>query len=69
MWRNGEMQDLVHFLRDHNATKSKADAVGVFGSNLYSMGASLEAVIKYLDNVDPGEAHEARRRYGPCTSG
>ncbi|RDL37530.1 uncharacterized protein BP5553_04963 [Venustampulla echinocandica] len=64
MWRNREMQDLVHWLRDRNAALPKTERSGVFGLDLYSIGTSLDAVIKYLDQVDLEMAQKARRRYG-----
>lgn len=64
MWRNREMQDLVHWLRDYNATIPNERRAGCYGLDLYSLGASLHAVIRYLDSVDPKMAKLARRRYG-----
>ena len=64
MWRNREMQDLIHWLRDHNASIPQESRTGVYGLDLYSLGTSLAAVIKYLDRVDPDMAERARRRYG-----
>ena len=58
------MQDLVHWLRDHNASLPKESRTGVYGLDLYGLGASLASVIKYLDHVDPEMAERARRRYG-----
>lgn len=63
MWRNREMQDFVHWLRDYNATLPPKQRTGVYGLDLYSLGASIHAVIKYLDSVDPDLAQVARRRY------
>jgi erythromycin esterase-like protein len=63
MWRNREMQDLVHWLRDRNAALPMAERAGLFGLDLYSLGVSLGAVIQYLDHVDPEMAQKARRRY------
>ncbi|MCJ1440454.1 MAG: hypothetical protein MMC23_000938 [Stictis urceolatum] len=63
MWRNKEMQDLVHFLRDRNATKPETERAGAFGLDLYSLGGSIDAIIKYLDQNDPTMAKEARQRY------
>ena len=36
---------------------------GFYGLDLYSLGASMEAVIGYLDRHDPEAAERARRRY------
>ena len=37
--------------------------VGFYGLDLYSLGASIEAVIAYLDDRDPQAAQRARARY------
>lgn len=64
MWRNREMQDLVEWMRDHNANLPMEKRAGFYGLDLYSMGASIRAVIDYLDGVDPQAAKAARKRYG-----
>ncbi|KAH2317722.1 hypothetical protein KXV92_002919 [Aspergillus fumigatus] len=64
MWRNREMQDLVEWMRNRNAKLPNEKKAGVYGLDLYSMGASIRAVIDYLDRVDPPAGKEARRRYG-----
>lgn len=64
MWRNREMQDLVEWMRNRNATVPQEKRAGFFGLDLYSMGASVRAVIDYLDRVDSEAARLARRRYG-----
>ena len=42
----------------HPATKAR-----FYGLDLYSLRASMEAVVEYLERVDPGEARRARDRY------
>ncbi|KAK2732890.1 hypothetical protein FQN57_002456 [Myotisia sp. PD_48] len=64
MWRNKEVQDFVHWMRDHNGTLPASKRAGFYGLDLYSMGGSIDAVIKYLDRVDPAMAKTARARYG-----
>ncbi|KAJ5625678.1 Erythromycin esterase [Penicillium lagena] len=64
MWRNREMQDLVEWMRDRNQTLPPERRAGFYGLDLYSMGASIRAIIDYLDRVDPKAGKEARRRYG-----
>ena len=64
MWRNAEVLDFVGWLRAHNerlATPRRE--VGFYGLDLYSLGASMEAVVAYLEDVDPAGASRARRRY------
>lgn len=64
MWRNREVQDLVEWMRDRNANLPMEKRAGFYGLDLYSMGASVRAVIDYLDRVDPQAGKEARKRYG-----
>ncbi|KAL4911338.1 hypothetical protein BDW74DRAFT_7633 [Aspergillus multicolor] len=64
MWRNKEMQDLVEWIRDHNASLPAEQKVGIYGMDLYSLGTSMKAIISYLDHIDPSMAKEARKRYG-----
>ncbi|KAJ6005569.1 hypothetical protein N7451_003513 [Penicillium sp. IBT 35674x] len=64
MWRNREMQELVEWMRDWNKDLPQAKRVGFYGLDLYSMGASIRAVIDYLDSVDPEAGKVARKRYG-----
>lgn len=64
MWRNADVLDFVGWLRSHNdgldASEPKA---GFYGLDLYSMHASMAAVLDYLDQVDPEAARRARERY------
>ena len=64
MWRNADMLDFVGWLRAHNDRLARrATTTGVYGLDLYSLGASMEAVIAYLDGQDPPAAARARARY------
>lgn len=64
MWRNREFQALVRWLREHNEDRPMSMRAGLYGLDLYSLGASIRAVIDYLDKVDPDAARDARTRYG-----
>jgi len=64
MWRNREMQDLVEWMREWNKDQPEATRAGFYGLDVYSMGASMRAVIEYLDRVDPAAGKEARKHYG-----
>jgi erythromycin esterase-like protein len=56
--------DFIGWLRAHNDNlANEAEKVGFFGLDLYSLHASIEAVLSYLDNVDPIAASAARYRY------
>lgn len=63
MWRNSDVLDFVGWLRAHNDRVESEAAVGFYGLDLYSLGASIEAVVAYLDLHDPAAADSARRRY------
>ena len=65
MWRNGQVADFLDRLKEINATIADPDhKVGFYGLDIYSLGASIEAVLAYLDKVDPAAARVARERYG-----
>lgn len=64
MWRNADVLDFIGWLREHNdALSSDANKVGFYGLDLYSLHASIESVLGYLDKVDPQAAKRARYRY------
>lgn len=63
MWRNRQVLDFAHRLRDHNAALPLEKRTGFYGLDLYSLYRSAEAVIAYLEKVDPEQAELARRRY------
>src|SRR5438067_13488469 len=63
MWRNADVLDFVGWLREHNAARDPGSQVGFYGLDLYSLHASMEAVVSYLDKVDPEAAKRARLRY------
>jgi erythromycin esterase-like protein len=63
-WRNANMLDLVGWLRAHNdGLHRSARKVGFYGLDLYSLAASIEAALAYLDEHDPGAAARALARY------
>ena len=65
MWRNGQVAEFVNRLRELNSTIADPDRkAGFYGLDIYSLGASIEAVLHYLDKVDPDAAKVARERYG-----
>jgi erythromycin esterase-like protein len=63
MWRNADVLDLVGWLRTHNDGVAPEQRVGFYGMDLYSLHASIRAVLDYLDRVDPDAAKRARFRY------
>ena len=64
MWRNADVLDFVGWLRAFNeGGHHGARKVGFYGLDLYSLSASMQAVIAYLDEQDPQAAKRARARY------
>ncbi len=62
MWRNAEVLDFVGWLRSFNdgCVRHK---VGFYGLDVYSLFTSADAVINYLERVDPIAARRARDHY------
>jgi erythromycin esterase-like protein len=67
MWRNEEFAQCVRSLKKWNAHREHEDRVEIRGLDVYSLHKSLDAVLAYLDRIDPPAAAAARRRYG-CIS-
>jgi erythromycin esterase-like protein len=63
MWRNRDVLEFVDWLRRHNDSVAPAGKVGFYGLDLYSLHASVDAVVAYLDRTDPAAAGRARERY------
>jgi erythromycin esterase-like protein len=64
MWRNADVLDFVGWLREHNDQQITEDRkCGFYGLDLYSLHASIEAVLSYLSKVDPDAAKRARHYY------
>ena len=64
MWRNGEVAAFLRRLKDINDGRAPDRRCGFYGLDVYSLLASIEAVLLYLDKVDPEAARVARERYG-----
>src|ERR1700720_3221008 len=64
MWRNTVVVQFIEWLRAHNdALPPGAEKVGFYGLDLYSLHASMKAVLQYLEKVDREAARQARERY------
>ena len=63
MWANREIVELAEWLRQHNDGLAPDRRAGFYGLDVYSLWDSMEAVIKYLERVDPEAAHAARQAY------
>ncbi len=50
-----------------NKSLSPENKVGFYGLDLYSLSSSIEAVLNYLETIDPETAEVARVRYGCLT--
>ena len=71
MWRNTDVEAFVRWLRGWNEGRPYEAMTGFYGLDLYNLGASIRAVIDFLDEADPEAAKLARERYGclqPWTS-
>ncbi len=72
MWANREVLEFVQWLKSYNDAIGPQEGrdrqpVAFHGLDLYSLNASIDAVLKYLDDFDPETARVARQRYG-CLS-
>lgn len=64
MWRNTDVLDFIGWLRSVNDEReSQERKVGFYGVDLYSLFSSMQAVVRYLEKVDPDGAKRARQRY------
>jgi len=64
MWRNTVLLEFVEWLRGFNKDLDpKRAPVGFYGMDLYSLHASIDAVLGYLEKIDPEAATRARLRY------
>jgi erythromycin esterase-like protein/predicted phosphoribosyltransferase len=64
MWRNAVVAEFVEWLREWNdGLGDGAPKVGFYGLDLYSLHTSMEAVVTFLEEVDPEAAQRARERY------
>jgi erythromycin esterase-like protein len=61
MWRNTVVAEFVSWLRESNA--GDRQRCGFYGLDLYSLASSRQAVIGYLETVDPEAGRRARERY------
>ena len=61
MWRNADVLEFIGWLRAHNDAHPADRRVGFYGLDLYSMRASIQAVLAYLSKIDPEAAQRARR--------
>lgn len=68
MWANQSVLEFSRWLKSHNQAVGDIErTVGFYGLDLYSLNSSIEAVLNYLQEVDPETAELARVRYGCLT--
>jgi erythromycin esterase-like protein len=64
MWKNTTLPPFLQWLRAYNDnTSTAASKVGFYGLDLYSLNSSMQAVIQYLNKVDPTAAERAKHQY------
>lgn len=63
MWRNQDVRQFIAWLRAYNQGRPASSRVGFFGMDLYSLYRSADAVVEYLEKVDPAQAEVARHLY------
>lgn len=64
MWRNTDVLAFVEWLYQFNHRLTPQRRVGLYGLDLYSLHASMRAVLSYMEKVDPEGAQRVRYRYG-----
>ncbi len=64
MWRNTVSSNFIEWLRAYNESlpPDTPDA-GFYGLDLYSLHASMDAVLRYLEKIDPDVATRVREQY------
>lgn len=76
MWANKEIMELVEWLKLYNDEKKQVQKdssnsnlistkklIGFYGLDLYSLWESMEAIIKYLEKIDPKSIKNAIEAY------
>ena len=63
MWRNRVTVQFLEWLRRYNLAEPGQRAASFYGLDLYSLHTSIDAVLRYLERVDPIAADRARERY------
>ena len=61
MWANWEVVAFVEWLREHNDALADEDKVGFYGLDVYSLWASLNAVLTYVGREKPTLLEVAKR--------
>ncbi|HEX6589765.1 MAG TPA: erythromycin esterase family protein [Longimicrobiales bacterium] len=64
MWANREVVEFAEWLRSRNDEREPESRVGFYGLDVYSLWDSMDAVLRYLEDVDAEAAERARNAYG-----
>ncbi len=62
MWANKTIANFLTWLKNYN-NESSENKIGFYGLDLYSLNNSMQAVLDYLNKVDPAAAKHAAKRY------
>ncbi|MEO7733494.1 MAG: erythromycin esterase family protein [Kofleriaceae bacterium] len=63
MWRNTDVATFIDWLHRWNQVRAPDQRAGFYGLDLYSLHASISAVLSFLGEADPAAATTARERY------
>ncbi len=63
MWRNTDVVNFISWLHEYNKRFPEGKRVGFYGVDLYSLYTSIDAVVRYLEKIDPQGAAAAKHRY------
>lgn len=63
IWANAEMVYFIEWLREFNLKRPERKKVGFYGLDIYSLWESLDAVMGYLQKVNPEEVENAKKAY------
>jgi erythromycin esterase-like protein len=66
MWANEEVEELMEWLKQHNADKSMDQRVGFYGLDVYSLWESLEEIERYLQEIGTPEQLALARKAFEC---
>lgn len=63
MWANWEIVAFIDWLRQYNGLHAPYKRVGFYGLDVYSLWESMEAIMKYLEKVDPSALEIAQQAF------
>ncbi|MFI5137126.1 MAG: erythromycin esterase family protein [Sphingobacteriales bacterium] len=63
MWANWEIAALGQWMKKHNAGLPANKKAGFYGLDVYSLWESMEAIMRYLQQTDPGALKVAEKAF------